>query len=319
MGCLAFVFAGQGDQFPGMGKDLRECSPAAANVFGLFESVRPGTLSQCFDGPDEVLRRTSNVQPCLFAYETAAHAVLKEHGIEPDMLAGFSLGELAAVTAAGVFDLETGFRLACERGRLMELECNDAFMGAVLGMDHEEVDELCEHIDGVYPANYNCPGQTVVSGIASQRNRLSREVRDRGGRLVPLKVQGGFHSPLMEPAARAFEAVLESVPTGKPDVEVYSNVTATSYGDPRELLAAQISSPVKWEQTIRNMIRRGCDRFVEVGPKTTLANLIARIDPDVEVFSLSDLDLLWRKHESAAATGTDCTTDREEVLSWARP
>ena len=168
MGKIAFVFSGQGDQHPGMGKELVDQYPAAAEVFALCDQVRPGTSQQCFEGTEEELKETKNTQPCLFAMELAAAAVLMEKGIKPDAVAGFSLGEVAAATAAGVADLETGFRLVCKRGEVMQqaAEKQETSMAAVVKLTEEQVMEVCGQHPQVYPVNFNCPGQSSVAGLA---------------------------------------------------------------------------------------------------------------------------------------------------------
>ena len=164
MGKIAFVFSGQGDQYPGMGKELAEKYPPAASVYEMCDSVRPGTSAQCFYGTEEELKETKNTQPCLFAVELAAASVLMEKGIKPDAAAGFSLGEVVAATVAGVFDNETGFRLVCRRGELMQREAEkfDTSMAAVVRLTREQLEELCGKYSNIYPVNFNCPGQITV-------------------------------------------------------------------------------------------------------------------------------------------------------------
>lgn len=292
MGGIAFVFSGQGDQFPGMGKELYDTYPAAARVFDLCEKLRPGTLKQCFEGTAEELKQTANTQPCLFAMELAAAAVLQEAGIRPKAAAGFSLGEVAAATTAGVFDLETGFRMVCRRGELMQAEAEkfDTAMAAVVKLSAETVCALCENFPDIYPVNFNCPGQVTVSGLAETMPGFSAAVKAAGGRALPLKVRGAFHSPYMQEAARAFGETLAAAAVESPKIPLYSNVTALSYGDdPAGLLSRQIASPVQWEQLVRNMIASGIDTFIEIGPGRTLTNMIRKIDPEVKTYCVADL------------------------------
>lgn len=291
MGRIAFVFSGQGDQYPGMGKELFEGYATAAKVFQLCDSLRPGTMAQCFAGTAEELKETKNTQPCLFAMELAAAEVLREKGVKPEAVAGFSLGEVAAATAAGIFDLETGFRMVCRRGELMQAEAEkfDTAMAAVVKLTEEQVIELAEKYTDIYPVNFNCPGQITVSGLAEQMPAFSADVKAAGGRALPLKVKGAFHSPFMREAAEAFAGELARAELKKGNITLYSNVTAQAYGDdPAALLAKQIASPVQWEKTIRNMIASGIDTFIEIGPGRTLTNMIKKIDTQVTAVTVTE-------------------------------
>lgn len=284
MGKVAFVFSGQGDQYPGMGRELYEIHPAARRVFDHCDSIRPGTARQCFAGTAEELKETVNTQPCLFSMELAAAETLREKGIVPDAVAGFSLGEVSAAAFAGLFDISTGFSLVCRRGQLMQQAAQqyDTAMAAVVKLSSEKVEALCTEYSGLYPVNYNCPGQTSVSGLTSQMAAFSAEVKAAGGRCIPLKVKGAFHSPFMQSAADAFALDLEKASMQKPGIPLYSDVTAEEYSqNPAELLAKQIASPVRWEQLVRNLIASGVDIFVEIGPGRTLTNMIQKIDPAV--------------------------------------
>lgn len=284
MGKIGFVFSGQGDQYSGMGKQLVERFPVAADVFNRCDQIRPDTTAQCFDGTDEVLAQTINTQPCLFAFEAAIAAVLENQGIYPDEVAGFSLGEVAAATNAGVFDLETGFRLVCKRAQLMQLETQkqETKMMAVVKLDSETVRALCDKYTQVYPVNFNCPGQISVSGVAEQMSLFAVDVKAAGGRAIPLKVKGGFHSPFMEEAAAEFEVELKRYTLAAPKVPLYSNLTGLPYNlDAAKLLSQQICNPVQWESLIRNMIDSGVDTFIEIGPGRTLTNLIGKISTNV--------------------------------------
>lgn len=292
MGRIAFVFSGQGDQFVGMGKELYEQYPAAKEIFDMCDGIRSVTSEQCFCGTEEELKETKNTQPCLFAMELAAANVLVTHGIKPDAVAGFSLGEVVACAFAGVVDKETGFRLVCRRGELMQAaaEKQDTSMAAVVKLDNEKVKELCSKYSAVYPVNFNCPGQVSVAGLTSQMADFSADVKAAGGRALPIKVKGGFHSPFMDEASVAFADELSKVAFQKGDVILYSNKTAEPYGEnAAELLSKQICSPVRWEELIRNMIASGIDTFIEIGPGKTLTNMIGKIDPDVKRYSVSDL------------------------------
>lgn len=284
MGKVAFVFSGQGDQHPGMGKELAEACPVAAAVYEMCDRLRPSTSAQCFSGTPEELMETKNTQPCLFAMELAAAAALQEKGVKPDAVAGFSLGEVAAATVAGVFDQETGFRLVCRRGQLMQAAADrfDTAMAAVVKLTAAQVQELCSRFSGIYPVNFNCPGNITVSGLASQMPDFSAAVKAAGGRALPLKVKGAFHSPFMQEAANAFQKELDRAALRKPEIPLYSNLTALPYGDgAAKLLSGQICSPVQWEKLIRNMIADGIDTFIEIGPGRTLTNMIKKTVPEV--------------------------------------
>ena len=285
MGRVAFVFSGQGDQYPGMGKELFEKYPTAGGIFDLCDQIRPGTANQCFSGTAEELKETANTQPCLFAMELAAAEVLREKGIVPDAVAGFSLGEVIAAAFAGLFDHSTGFSLVCRRGQLMQAaaEKQDTAMAAVVKLPAETVEALCANHRELYPVNYNCPGQITVSGLSSEMTAFSAEVKAAGGRALPLKVKGAFHSPFMADAAKAFAEDLAKTEMNPPAIPLYSDVTAEEYsGDPAYLLAKQIASPVRWEALVRNLIAAGVDTFIEIGPGKTLANMITKIDPAVK-------------------------------------
>ncbi len=292
MGKVAFVFSGQGDQHPGMGEELAQQYPAAAAIFEMCDQFRPGTSRQCFAGTAEELMETKNTQPCLFAMELAAAAVLQEKGILPDAVAGFSLGEVTAATVAGIFDNETGFRLVCNRGELMQAESEkyDTAMAAVVKLHASQVQKVCAQFPDIYPVNFNCPGNITVSGLAAQMADFAGAVRSVGGRTIPLKVKGAFHSPLMQEAASAFGEKLTRVTIGKMFIPLYSNVTAQPYTqDVVGLLSQQICSPVQWEKLILNMIGSGIDTFIEIGPGRTLTNMVKKIDPTVTAKTVAEV------------------------------
>lgn len=290
MGKIAFVFPGQGAQRPGMGRELYEAVTAARTMFDAADAVRPGTARQCFEGSEEELRETKNTQPCLFVTELAAAAALTEGGLRADMAAGFSLGELAALTYAGVLDFERGLRLVCRRGELMQrdAEARDTAMAAVLALPTDEVERLCASFEHIYPVNYSCPGQVTVSGLASEMEAFSAAVKAAGGRAKTLKVRGAFHTPYMREASEEFHAALEDYTFHAPGIPVYANRTAAPYGaDVTGPLGGQMCHPVRWEESVRNMLAAGADTFVELGPGRTLCSLIARIDKDARCFSVS--------------------------------
>ena len=304
MGKVAFVFPGQGAQYPGMGKSLCDASPATAHIFELADSIRPGTSHQCFEGTDEELKQTAITQPCLWTVEIAAAAALNEAGIRADVCAGFSLGELAALSFAHVVDISTCFDLVCRRGQLMQeaAETVDTAMAAVVKLDNETVEAICARFDGVYPVNYNCPGQVTVAGLKTSMADFSAAVKEAKGRALPLRVSGGFHSPFMTGASEAFATYLEDVEFHNPVIPVYANKTALPYGNNmKQTLAGQICSPVRWADTIRNMIDAGVDTFIEVGPGNALQGFIARIDKNVHTFGVSDAESLKKTIEEVHA------------------
>ncbi len=291
MGRIAFVFSGQGDQYPGMGKELCEKYPVAKGIFELCDSIRPGTSLQCFGGTDDELKETANTQPCLFAMELAAASVLIDKGITPDVTAGFSLGEVVAATVSGIFSSETGFRLVCKRGELMQREANkfDTSMAAVVKLNREQVEEACSKHSRVYPVNFNCPGQITVSGLSSEMPGFFSDVKALGGKAIPLKVKGAFHSPFMNEAAEGFAKEIEKAEVRPATIPLYSNMTSEIYGDNvTKLLSGQICNPVQWEKIIRNMISTGVDTFIEIGPGRTLTNMIRKIDMNVKAANFMD-------------------------------
>ena len=291
MGKVAFVFSGQGDQFPGMGKDLYEKYPVAKKIYDLCDEIRPGTSDQCFNGTEEELKETKNTQPCLYAMELAAASVLMEKGITPDVVAGFSLGEVVAAGVSGAFDNETGFRLVCKRGELMQSEAEkwDTSMAAVVKLTPEQVRAVCSKYSDVYPVNFNCPGQITVSGLSSQMTAFFVDVKAAGGRAIPLKVKGAFHSPFMKAAAESFAEELKKAEVKERSITLYSNMTAEPYADDVVgLLSSQICSPVQWETIIRNMVSDGVDTFIEIGPGKTLTNMIKKISADVKAVNITE-------------------------------
>lgn len=305
MGKIAFVFSGQGAQAPGMGKELYECSAAAKAVFELCDSIRPGTSEQCFNGTKEELTVTANTQPDMFAVEVAAARALVEAGIQPDALAGFSLGEISALAFSGAVSLEDGFKLVCRRGELMQEASNaaDSAMVAVVKLPPEKVEELAGQFDQVYPVNYNSPAQTVCAGLSSSMDGFKAAVKAAGGRALPLKVSGAFHSPFMSSAAKGLAVVLAPMEFAAPSCPLYSNVTAQPYEDSqfKDLLSRQVENPVRWQTIVENMIAAGVDTFIEVGPGKTLAGLIGKINSDVRALNVEDAESLKHTIEEVKA------------------
>ena len=291
MGKVAFVFSGQGAQAPGMGLDLYEHSPEARALFDALEPLRPGTLEQCFRGSEAELQETANTQPCMVAMELAALASVRSIGLEPDMAAGFSLGELSALCCGGAMDAQTAFRLTCRRGELMQraAEARRTGMAAVVKLTNEEVEKLCASFRQVWPVNYNCPGQVTVSGAEEEMAPFAAAVKAAGGRAIPLKVRGAFHSPFMEEAGAAFRRELDTAAFRPPVIPVYATLTGEPYGaDVTGTLGKQMTSPVRWEVSVRGMIAAGADTFVELGPGKTLCGLIAKTDSAVRCYGVSE-------------------------------
>jgi len=296
MAQVAVVFAGQGAQHPGMGKELYDASAAARSVLKMAERLRPGTLWQCFEGTKQELSETVNTQPCVFAVDLACAEALREAGADVRGVAGFSLGEVAALAFTGILSAEDAFRLVCKRAELME-RCsveNPGAMAAVLGLETEKAERVCREA-GVWPVNYNCPGQLVAAGETEAISSLRKHAVQAGGKAVRLAVSGAFHSPLMAKASDGLAEELQNYTLQSPAVPLYANATANPYGDDAaELIARQVKSPVFWQKTIENMNAAGFDTFVEAGPGTTLSGLIRRILPAAHVFSVEDSESLER-------------------------
>jgi len=274
-----------------MGKPIEEKYASAAAIYEMADKIRPKTSYQCFYGTEEELKETANTQPCLFTTELAMATVLMEKGMIPDCVAGFSLGEVVAATVSGIFDNETGFRLVCKRGELMQRESEkfDTSMAAIVKLTDKQVNEICEKYSDVFPVNFNCPGQITVSGLSAQMPEFFADVKEAGGRALPLKVKGAFHSPFMKKASDDFEVELNKVKPNENKITLYSNMTARPYNENVSyLLSKQICNPVLWEKTIRNMIEDGVDTFIEIGPGKTLTNMIKKISADVSAVTASE-------------------------------
>ena len=290
MGKIAFIFPGQGAQYPGMGRDFYESFEAARNAMDSYEKENPGLLDMIFSSSAETLMQTENTQKALYAVETAIDAVLKSKGIEPDAAAGFSLGELPALASAGAYSCRDGFSMVSIRSELMQkaAEKTKAGMLAVLKLDDGTVEEIASRFSGVYPVNYNSPGQVVISAVEDRIGDVEKAVKEAGGRAMRLSVSGGFHSPFMDSAAEGFAEALERFAFRAPEIPVWADLTGELYGqDIKGTLSRQINSPVRWSKAVSGMIGSGIDAFVEIGPGTTLSNLIKRIDKSVRTFSVS--------------------------------
>lgn len=291
MSKTAFVFSGQGAQYPGMGKELYEASPAARTVFDMAESIRPGTIIQCFEGTKEELSLTINTQPCVFTADLAAAAAVAEKGIRPDFVAGFSLGEIAAISFAGMLSYEEGFRLVCRRAELMDKAAreNPGAMAAVMKLTPEQTEEICRSFKRAYPVNYNSPAQTVVAAAEDEIDALCERVKEMKGKAVKLAVSGAFHSPFMDSASMAMAEYLREIELKQPEIPVYANATAQPYeGDYAALISEQINHPVRWQKTVENMLAKGAVRFIEVGVGKTLTGLIKKITSEAQAFNIEN-------------------------------
>ncbi|MFE0554699.1 ACP S-malonyltransferase [Paenibacillus sp. FSL W8-0187] len=301
MGKTAFIFPGQGAQSVGMGKDAYDAVPAARDLFLAADDQLGFPLSSIiFNGPDEDLKQTVNTQPALLATSMAYLEAIRGKGIEPDYVAGHSLGEYSALVCAGVLSFEEAVSIVRARGEYMEAAVpgGQGAMAAVLGADREALSELCKRISAeghvVELANMNCPGQIVISGSAQGVAAAAERVKEAGGkRAIPLEVSGPFHSTLMKEAADRLAGKLEQAAFNTPSVPVVANVTARSVEDAaaiRGLLVEQVYSPVLWHDSVEWMIAQGVDTFVEIGPGSVLSGLIKKIDKSVKVINVNSLD-----------------------------
>ena len=288
----AFVFPGQGAQFVGMGKDLYEGSEEARALFEKANEVLGFRITDLmFSGTDEDLRQTRVTQPAIFLHSVILAHTLGEK-FAPDMVAGHSLGEFSALVAAGALSFEDGLVLVSKRAQAMQKACEaePSTMAAILGLDDETVESICAGIfEVVVPANYNSPGQLVISGSIKGVEIAMEKLKEAGAkRALPLKVGGAFHSPLMEPARQELAAAIEVTNFKTPVCPVYQNVNAKAVTDPDQIkknLVSQLISPVRWTQIMENMIADGATTFVEVGPGVVLQGLVKKLNRDIEAYS----------------------------------
>lgn len=288
----AYVFPGQGAQFPGMGKDLYDQSEIARNLFKKADEILGfGITDIMFNGSEEDLRQTKVTQPAIFLHSVILANVMGDR-FQPEMVAGHSLGEFSALTAAGALNFDDGLVLVSKRAMAMQRACelNPSTMAAILGVEDAVVEKVCQEIDGVVvPANYNTVGQIVISGSYEAIDLAIERLLELGARrAMKLSVGGAFHSPLMESARAELAKAIEDAPLIHPVCPIYQNVNALPVTDPATIrmnLVAQLTSPVRWTQTIQNMIADGASQFTEVGPGTVLQGLIKKVDRSVETNS----------------------------------
>ena len=286
----AYIFPGQGAQFTGMGKDLYENSPLAREYFEKANEILGYRITDLmFEGTSEDLRQTKVTQPAVFLHSVISAIALGDK-FKPDMVAGHSLGEFSALVAAGALTLEEGLRLVYARAMAMQKACEKepSTMAAVLGLDDETVEEVCDEVNKEYivvAANYNSPGQLVISGSIEGIDKACELLKQRGAkRALKLPVGGAFHSPLMEPARQELQAAIEKAVVSTPVCPVYQNVNANPQTDPESIkknLIAQLTAPVRWTQTVKNMINDGADEFIELGPGDVLKGLVKKVNPDI--------------------------------------
>lgn len=281
----AYVFPGQGAQFSGMGKDLYENSPKANQLFDKANQLLGFDITKImFEGTDEELKQTKVTQPAIFLHSTILAASLGE-SFKPGMVAGHSLGEFSALVANGTLSFEDGLLLVYKRALAMQKACEaePSTMAAILGLEDEVVEQICASVNGiVVAANYNCPGQLVISGAIPAVEKACEKLTEAGAkRALILQVGGAFHSPLMEPAREELAAAIEATQFNTPSCAVYQNVTATGVTDPEQIkknLVAQLTAPVKWTQIMQQMIADGATEVIEVGPGKVLQGLFKKVD-----------------------------------------
>jgi [acyl-carrier-protein] S-malonyltransferase len=289
----AYVFPGQGAQFTGMGKNLYDNSNIAKELFQKADEQLGFEISKImFEGTTEELKQTKVTQPAVFLHSVILAKTLEN--FKPDMVAGHSLGEISALVANGTLDFESGLNLVYKRAMAMQKACEmqPSTMAAILGLDDSKVEEICAEIDGiVVPANYNCPGQLVISGEVPAVEKACEKLKEAGAkRALILPVGGAFHSPLMKPAEDELAEAINQTEFKNPVCPVYQNVTTTAVMNPEEIkknLIAQLTAPVKWTQSVQNMVKNGAAEFIEVGPGNTLQGLIRKIDSTAVTSSAS--------------------------------
>jgi len=302
MGKIAFIFPGQGSQYAGMGKDLAERYPEVAEIFDkASEALKYDMAKLCFNGPDELLKQTEITQPSIFTVSMACAKALELNGVLPDIAAGLSLGEYGALSIAKSLDFDDAVKLLQQRGKFMQeaVPIGEGAMAAIIGLNKNDVETACleaSQYGVVEPANYNCPGQIVISGQIKAVQKACEIAKAKGAkRAIKLEVSAPFHCTLLKPAGEKLAEVLKDVVINPPVIPVIANVTAKEVSSPdeiRELLIKQVSSPVRWEDSVLRMIEMGADTFIEVGPGKALTGFVKKISKEVKALNVENMQSL---------------------------